>query len=452
MKRIMLKFSVNYSSLLAHTVAIPFFASSMDNTVVTCQSICKAATKVQTSNYSTTAEKKCVFKPKKILILSKLTRLEYERRTHPLLDEIQLKKALTRRGSNYERLRRRHDEHYQFLNVVISELRACGVETRTVQRFDYNDAAISWADAVFSAGGDGTFLHAASRISSTEKPVIGINTDPKGSEGYLCLLKKLSHEYFRDALKRLLAGDFRWLYRQRIRIRLEGDVGDIEPFYLHEEQLSFQNSRKQYDLSATDFLINPHLREILKSERKSKSIAEGHVNILPDPALNDVFIGESLSSRVSYYEIQCDDGEMVKQKSSGVLVCTGSGSTSWYFNMNKMTEHCVSGILDIASKEIGISTLRENKSLIRRIRDTYNSRLLFAPDSGNMAYCVRNPIYNSTYPEFPPRGLVKRLRLHSRCYDAHLVIDGRVAYKFNDGAEAVLEIHPEDALKTVVFR
>lgn len=58
----------------------------------------------------------------------------------------------------------------------------------------------------------------------------------------------------------------------------------------------------------------------------------------------------------------------------------------------------------------------------------------------DMAYCVRNPIYNSTYPEFPPRGLAKRLRLHSRCYDAHLVIDGRVAYKFNDGAEAVLEV------------
>lgn len=57
-----------------------------------------------------------------------------------------------------------------------------------------------------------------------------------------------------------------------------------------------------------------------------------------------------------------------------------------------------------------------------------------------MAYCVRNPIYNATYPEFPPCGLVKRLRLHSRCYDAHLVIDGRVAYKFNDGAEAVFEV------------
>ncbi|KAK6103097.1 ATP-NAD kinase family protein [Brugia pahangi] len=438
MKRIMQRFSVN-NSLLARDVAIPPFAISMDSIAATYKSsyCSNAGMKIQTSDNSSTVEKKPIFKPKKVLILSKLTRLEYERQNHPFLDETQLKKALARRGSNYDRLRRRYDEHYRFLNVVIGELRACGIETRTVQKVDYNNAAVSWADAIFSAGGDGTFLHAASKILSAEKPVIGINTDPMGSEGHLCLLKKLSHEYFRDALKRLLAGDFRWLYRQRIRIRLEGDVGDIKPFYLHEEQLPFYNSKKQ---------------EMLESTRISGNIAEGHVNVLSDLALNDVFIGESLSSRVSYYEIQYDDSEMVKQKSSGVIVCTGSGSTSWYFNVNKVTDHCVSSILDIASKEIGCTTLTEDKSLIQRIRDIYNSRLLFTPDCKNMAYCVRNPIYNATYPEFPPRGLVKRLRLHSRCYDAHLVVDGRVAYRFNDGAEAVLEIHPKDALKTVVFR
>uniref|UniRef100_A0A1I8ESM2 NAD(+) kinase n=2 Tax=Wuchereria bancrofti TaxID=6293 RepID=A0A1I8ESM2_WUCBA len=442
MKRIMQRFSVS-NSLLARDVAISPFAISMDSIAATYKSSYNstAGTKVQISDNSNTVEKKPVFKPKKVLILSKLTRLEYERQNHPFLDETQLKKVLARRGSNYERLRRRYDEHYRFLNVVVGELRACGIETRTVQKVDYNNAAVSWADAIFSAGGDGTFLHAASRILSTEKPVIGINTDPMGlnfsSEGHLCLLKKLSHEYFRDALKRLLAGDFRWLYRQRIRIRLEGDVGDIKPFYLHEEQLPFYNSRK----------------EMLKSAKISGNTDDdGHVNVLSDLALNDVFIGESLSSRVSYYEIQYDDSEMVKQKSSGVIVCTGSGSTSWYFNINKVTDHCVSSILDIASKEIGYATLAEDKSLIQRIRDIYNSRLLFTPDCESMAYCVRNPIYNATYPEFPPRGLVKHLRLHSRCYDAHLVVDGRVAYRFNDGAEAVLEIHPKDALKTVVFR
>lgn len=47
-----------------------------------------------------------------------------------------------------------------------------------MRRFDYNENVIAWADAIFSAGGDGTFLLAASKVKSSHKPVIGINTDP----------------------------------------------------------------------------------------------------------------------------------------------------------------------------------------------------------------------------------------------------------------------------------
>ena len=44
-----------------------------------------------------------------------------------------------------------------------------------------------------------------------------------------------------------------------------------------------------------------------------------------------------------------------------------------------------------------------------------------------------------------------RLEIRSRMWDANLVIDGGFSYKFNDGATASLEIHEEDALKSVVF-
>jgi NAD+ kinase len=83
-----------------------------------------------------------------------------------------------------------------------------GIEHRTVYRFDYNEAAVDWADAVFTAGGDGTFLLGASKIRTPDKPVVGINTDPVGSEGYMCLMKKLPESYFAAGLQRLLAGEF----------------------------------------------------------------------------------------------------------------------------------------------------------------------------------------------------------------------------------------------------
>ncbi len=36
-----------------------------------------------------------------------------------------------------------------------------------------------------------------------------------------------------------------------------------------------------------------------------------------------------------------------------------------------------------------------------------------------------------------------------RCFDACLVIDGSLSFKFNDGMRAVIEIKDEDALRTM---
>lgn len=37
-----------------------------------------------------------------------------------------------------------------------------------------------------------------------------------------------------------------------------------------------------------------------------------------------------LFARASYYEISVDDGPWEKQKSSGLSICTGTGSKAWY--------------------------------------------------------------------------------------------------------------------------
>ena len=47
-----------------------------------------------------------------------------------------------------------------------------------VKRYDYNLDQINWADAIVTAGGDGTFLNAATKVVGRSKPVIGVNTDP----------------------------------------------------------------------------------------------------------------------------------------------------------------------------------------------------------------------------------------------------------------------------------
>ena len=48
-----------------------------------------------------------------------------------------------------------------------------------------------------------------------------------------------------------------------------------------------------------------------------------------------------------------------------------------------------------------------------------------------------------------PRGKASRINVKSKCFDAHLVVDGALSYKFDDGTDVAIEIRDEDALKTV---
>jgi NAD+ kinase len=68
-----------------------------------------------------------------------------------------------------------------------------------------------------------------------------------------------------------------------------------------------------------------------------------------------------------------------------------------------------------------------------------------------MAFSVRDPVFNATFSKTPIRGFCTKIMLKSHCSNAHLVLDGSTSIPFNLGAEVLLEIHPEDALRTAMF-
>ena len=41
------------------------------------------------------------------------------------------------------------------------------------------------------------------------------------------------------------------------------------------------------------------------------------------------------------------------------------------------------------------------------------------------------------------------MKIKSRMWDAHIVIDGGYSFQFNDGAIVALTMHPDDALRTL---
>ena len=69
-----------------------------------------------------------------------------------------------------------------------------------------------------------------------------------------------------------------------------------------------------------------------------------------------------------------------------------------------------------------------------------------------MKYLSRDPISVGTFPtaeESRPRGKARRIAVKSKCFDACLVIDGSLSFKFNDGTKAIVDILEEDSLRTI---
>ncbi|XP_032941673.1 NAD kinase 2, mitochondrial isoform X2 [Catharus ustulatus] len=375
------------------------------------------------------------FRPSRVAVVVKTTRYEFEQQRYRYagLSEEDLKQLLALKGSNYAGLLERHRIHTKNVEHVVDSLRNERIEVRLVKRREYNEETVRWADAVISAGGDGTMLLAASKVFDKFKPVIGINTDPERSEGHLCLPVRYTHS-FPEALQKLYRGEFRWQWRQRIRLYLEGTGINTTPVDLHEQQLSQEQHSRA------------HINERFQDQRSD--ISGPH--LLPVRALNEVFIGESLSSRASYYEISVDDGPWEKQKSSGLNVCTGTGSKAWSYNINKVAHQAIEEILKIA-KEHGNLNMPLNMELVQKVTNDYNESLLYSPEEPKMFFSVREPIVNRVFSSSRQRGFSSKVCVRSRCWDACMVVDGGTSFEFNDGAIASILIDTDDSLCTVLL-
>ncbi|XP_060518834.1 NAD kinase 2, mitochondrial isoform X2 [Cylas formicarius] len=361
----------------------------------------------------------------RILVVAKLSRYEYEKRKYKNLTNNDLLKFLKIRGTDLENLIHHHDLQKHFEENVINTLKNMGIEVEIVNRHNFREENVENADIVMPCGGDGTFLLAASMVHGNRKPVIGFNSNPARSEGYLCLPKKYSTN-IREAVERIQTGKYKWLMRNRIRITLMiSEKENFIPSYLH-------------DLDG-----DPLPRKMVQNSQAEK--------ILPYLALNEVFIGETLSARVSHLQMRLNGStESTNVKCSGICISTGTGSTSWHLSINRMPVQNVAELLRL----LDLDPTKGKDGLANVLSDIYNKNLIFAPDDKRMAYTIRELISAGVWPDpkgIKPRSFASKIELKSNCFDASLVIDGGVSFKFNDGTTALLEIKPEDALRTIIF-
>lgn len=91
-----------------------------------------------------------------------------------------------------------------------------------------------WADLILPIGGDGTFLMASNLIHNNQKPIMGINSYPTKSQGYLMLPPSYTNDIPKifDMLK---SGHYKILMRRRIRTVLKGKNIHSKPFHIHQK-------------------------------------------------------------------------------------------------------------------------------------------------------------------------------------------------------------------------
>uniref|UniRef100_A0A4W5LZU9 Uncharacterized protein n=1 Tax=Hucho hucho TaxID=62062 RepID=A0A4W5LZU9_9TELE len=82
-----------------------------------------------------------------------------------------------------------------------------------------------------------------------------------------------------------------------------------------------------------------------------------------------------LLNRASYNEISVDDRPWEKQKSSGLSICTGTGSKAWSYNINKLVEQAVEDVLRIGKAQTGLD-IQLSQDFIEKVTDEYNKSLV----------------------------------------------------------------------------
>ncbi|XP_072767383.1 NAD kinase 2, mitochondrial [Anoplolepis gracilipes] len=220
--------------------------------------------------------------------------------------------------------------------------------------------------------------------------------------------------------------------RSRIRTIMTGEGLYRPPFHVHEKSRTRGERR-----------IDALMRS---TQRKIADALQPRYRILPWLALNEIFMAEFFASRPISLKIQVDDKKTFTTRSSGICVCTGSGSRSWFKTMNMKSAKTVQTLAVMATaKQLD---KKETDELLHK----YHNNLLFPPEALNMAYVIYEMYRSSSCSKsIPEKQVCHKVKVTSKGFDAGIVLDGSVSLPFNDGSTATFEIRPEYSLKNIIL-
>ncbi len=208
----------------------------------------------------------------KAVIITKETKVEYEMRTEGrTFEEVE---ARIRKGG--DALCGRLESHSRHIQRK-RELEDFFAPEQFVTLSEENREKINNASIAISWGGD-DHLSAVAQYVSGKTPVLAINSDPEKSFGALL---NHTHDQFRTLVTSLERGEYVFEPWTRLSVELNGKM------------------------------LSPALGLVMFAEEKRKYLSRNLI-------------------KISGRSTQDPEGRETEQKSSGLLISTGVGSTSWY--------------------------------------------------------------------------------------------------------------------------
>eukprot|EP00918_Siedleckia_nematoides_P092634 GHVU01203350.1.p1 GENE.GHVU01203350.1~~GHVU01203350.1.p1 ORF type:complete len:165 (-),score=15.94 GHVU01203350.1:600-1094(-) len=154
----------------------------------------------------------------------------------------------------------------------------------------------------------------------------------------------------------------------------------------------------------------------------------------------------------TYLEVCIDDQPPFRVKSTGFLVCTGTGSSAWGFNISRLRSSDTSAVCD-AVVRMQPEEVQRNMILpdVEAVTTAINRDLLFHPSVPKMRYVVREPIENRVFTCRRTSGFCQRVRLRPLTPDTSVYLDGgSLRRPLPMGSEVVLESETLSGLQTGV--
>jgi len=224
--------------------------------------------------------------------------------------------------------------------------------THVIRANEIDDIYFNDVDLVLTIGGDGTFIRAATLVK--DAIIMGINSEPEFSEGGLTSIKEDELDFINEILK----GKFKTTEKDRIKVKINGK----------------------------------ELKEIV---------------------LNEVYVGAEHQYHTSRYIIKTKE-KQEEQRSSGVLIATGSGSHAWY-------------------KSAGGAP--------------------FTSDSKKLRFLVREPFLGNLFKPKMLNGEIKqgdKIEFISKRHAEQVIaLDSNKLYPFNNNSVAEIELS-ENPLRVIV--